>query len=177
MKIDIKPKTEFTEGDQTALQELSHAVYPPDDPTVEDVSMIQWSGSTWGAFIRDANQLVAYIGMLVRQGKCDDRPVLIGGIGGVKSHPEVRGKGYASAGMKEAGAFLTQVQKVDFSLLVCRDELIPYYGRLGWQAFDGEMLVDQISGKVKFTFNKPMLLAGVNPIPDCAIIDLCGNPW
>ena len=177
MDIEIKEKNSLTDQESEEIRELGKAVYPPDTPD-DGASLIQWSNSLWSVLIRDDDKrLVSYMGLITRQAKCDDRSVFIGGIGGVKTHPEARGQGYAGHGIKKSGEFLREEIKVDFSLLVCRDALIPYYGKLSWQQFKGDMLVDQSTGKVKFLFANPMLLEGVKPIPQCSVIDLCGKPW
>jgi len=121
--------------------------------------------------------LVSHVGLLTRQGTINDSPVLIGGIGGVKTHPTARRRGYARAGVDHAIKFLRTKLAVDFSLLVCREEVVSYYARLGWHHFTGDLLVDQLAGKTKFTFNQPMVLAGCNDVPAKGVIDLCGLPW
>ena len=177
MQVEIKARDSLTDLESEELTDLGKAVFPPDTPPSE-ASRIQWSNSEWSVLIRDDNDvLVSYMGLIIRQAMCDDTPVFIGRIGGVKTHPDARGKGYAGFGLKKSAEVLRKELKVDFSLLVCRDELIPYYQKFGWQAFKGDMLIDQASGKTKFTFNKPMLIEGVKPIPQCSVIDLCGKPW
>jgi len=176
--MNIKAVEHLTEDELVELETLSHAVYPPNENRVDGSAEIQWSKSEWSVLIRDDDDvLISYMGLITRQAKCDNAPVFIGGIGGVKTHPDARGKGYAGYGLKKSAELLHNHLKVDFSLLVCSDALIPYYGRFGWQRFKGDMLVDQASGKVKFTFAIPMLLKGVKPIPECRVIDLCGKPW
>jgi hypothetical protein len=38
-------------------------------------------------------------------------------------------------------------------------------------------VVDQPSGPVTFTVNRPMVLGGRAPAPVDGVIDLCGWPW
>lgn len=177
MQVEIKARDSLTELELTELENLSKAVYPPDMPD-DGSESIEWANSEWRVMIRDIDDvLISYMGLITRQAKCDDTPVFMGGIGGVKTRPDARGNGYAGYGLKKSAEFLCNELKVDFSLLVCRDGLIPYYGKLGWQQFEGDMLVDQSSGKVKFMFANPMILAGVKPLPQCGVIDFCGKPW
>lgn len=178
MRVTIKAVDDLTVDETVALDTLSHAVYPPNVIRVDGSAQIQWSSSMWRILLWDETEtLVSHIGILTRQVFCDDEPYVIGGIGGVKTHPNERGKGYAGIGLRHATQFMTEDCKVDFSLLVCRDGLIPYYQKFGWQPFKGDMMVDQLSGKTKFTFNKPMLIEGVKSIPACSVIDVCGKPW
>ena len=121
--------------------------------------------------------LVAYVGLVVRAGSLDGVPVTIGGVGSVKTHPRLEGRGYATAGLRRAAAVLTDEHGVAFSLLVCRDGLLPFYERLGWHAFPGRLLVEQPAGRVEFTLNRPMVLPGRGAAPAGGLIDLHGPPW
>lgn len=179
MQIDIRERAELDEAEWDALRALDHAVYPPKPAKPNEAQpQVEWVDGTWLVLVWDDNQqLVSTVGMLTRQGLCDDTAYLIGGIGSVQTHPDARRQGYARTALRHAAEFLREELEVDFSLLVCRDELIPYYGGLGWQFFDGDILVNQSSGQTLFTFDKPMLMAGTKPLPTCDVIDLCGKPW
>jgi hypothetical protein len=121
--------------------------------------------------------LVAYVGLVVRAGVLDGAPVTIGGVGSVKTHPRCQGRGYATAGLRRAEAALNADHGVAFSLLVCRDDLLPFYARLGWRRFPGRLLVQQPGGRTEFTFNRTMVLPGGRPAPEGGTIDLQGPPW
>ncbi len=64
-----------------------------------------------------------------------------------------------------------------FSVLVCQEHLLPFYGRLGWLSFPGRLVVEQPNGPVVFTVNRPMVLPGWQPAPQDGVIDLRGFPW
>ena len=182
MQIEIRPKDRLTEDQQQALKGLSRAVYPPDAVATTAASaskpQIQWAPTTWSVLIwGDQANLVSYVGALTRQAKYNDKAVLLGGIGSVKTHPKARGRGYAGAGIVRASEFLRGKCEVAFSLLVCREELLVYYQRFGWQHFTGDVFVEQPSGRTKFTFNEPMVLSGGEEAPLNGVLDLCGMPW
>jgi aminoglycoside 2'-N-acetyltransferase I len=121
--------------------------------------------------------LVSTTGALTRAAIVDGHPTTIGGIGSVKTHPAVEGRGYATAGLRRATAFLTDEQGVAFSLLVCREPLVPFYRRLGWDVFGGTLLAEHAGATRPFTINVVMLIAGTQAAPTDGIIDLCGPPW
>lgn len=178
MRIEIIPKVNLSAAQTQALAALSRAVYPPSPDGIKPQNPISWATTTWSVLVWDqAHQLVSHVGLLARQGRFTDCPVLIGGIGGVKTHPTARRRGYARAGIDHAIEFLCIEQAVDFSLLVCREELLPYYGRLGWHHFAGDLLVEQPPGIEKFVFNQPMVFEGNGRLPLNGVIDLCGMPW
>jgi len=118
-----------------------------------------------------------HAGILVREGTLDGVPVKLGGIGGVKTHPQAQGRGYASAALRRAATALHDDHHVAFSLLVCQAHLLPFYGRLGWLPFSGRLVVEQPGGAIIFTINRPMVLPGLLSAPQEGVIDLRGLPW
>lgn len=175
MHFEIIHLDDLSAAQIRANQELADLVYPP-NPSAKK-SPIVWAETMWRVFVWEKEALVAHIGTQTRNALHNNRPVLIGGIGAVKTHPAARKQGYARAGLAHAIRFLTQEQKVDFSHLVCRDPLIRFYQKSGWQLFEGTMLIDQPSGKETFTFNRPMVIAGKHRAPTNGTLDLCGLPW
>ena len=122
-------------------------------------------------------EVISHVGLVVRAGSVDGAPVTIGGVGGVKTHPRAEGRGYASAALRHAASILREEHHAAFSLLVCLDHLLPFYRRLGWEVFDGRLLVDQPTGRAVFTVNRPMVLSGQSAAPRGGTIDLQGPPW
>ena len=177
MNIEIIHLSDLSADQIKANQELSDVVYPPNRPSSRIEPRIVWGETMWRVFVWQDGDLVSHIGAQVRSGLHNGSPVLIGGIGAVKTHPAARGKGYAGAGLAHAIDFLTSEQHADFSLLVCRDVLIPFYQKLGWNLFEGELLFDQPSGKQSFTHHRPMVIGGKLSPPLNGAIDLCSLPW
>ena len=96
----------------------------------------------------------------------------------MKTHPALEGQGYASAGLRQAMAFLNGEREVAFSLLVCREPLVSFYGRRGWTVFRGTVLAERKDGRTEpFTLNVVMLTPGKTARPAGGVIDLCGPPW
>lgn len=178
MQLDVKPVAEQTPEEREALQALVAAVYPPGVPDSAPVEQIVWASPQWGVLVRDDRGcLVGYVGIVVREAAVDGQAVRIGGIGGVKTHPAARGRGYARAALRRAATFMADDLGAAFGLLVCREQLLPFYGGLGWRTFAGTFLVGQPGGTVPFTYNTPMVLPLRAPAPEAGTIDLCGLPW
>ena len=178
MRLDLKPVAALSDGERDALRTLTAAVYPPEVLATSPGRFFQWAPTQWSVLGWTAEgRLVTHVGIVTREGTLDGVPVEIGGIGGVKTHPQAQGRGYASAALRHAITALRDDHQVAFSLLVCQEHLLPFYGRLGWLPFPGRLVVEQPGGPIVFTINRPMVLPGLHPAPQQGVIDLCGFPW
>lgn len=167
----------LTEADRAAMQELSLAVYPPDVAANWPGRHLEWSPPESWVRVWADDQLASCTGVLLRDATQDGQPVLIGGIGGVKTHPDYRRRGFAELAIGHALKFFQSQPSVAFGLLVCKPELIPYYSRLGWQEFDGTLVVRQHGTPAEFTYNRVMVCEIQTPAPAGGAIDLQGPPW
>lgn len=178
MRIDTTPVADLAPAERDELRALAAAVYLLDDNAAPPDSPVTWAAATWSIRVRDDDgRLVAQVGMLTREADVDGAQTLVGGIGGVKTHPEARARGHASAAMRTAATFLTDECGVAFLLLVCLPPTVAYYERLGWRRFRGTLLVEQPGGTIPLTANLPMTLPGRNNAPLDGTINLCGYPW
>jgi GNAT superfamily N-acetyltransferase len=178
MHLDLKPVTALSDGERDALKALTAAVYPPEVLATSPGRSFRWAPVQWSVLGWTAEgRLVTHVRMVDRAGTLDGVPVKIGSIGGVKTHPQAQGRGYASAALRRAAAALHDDHQVAFSLLVCQEHLLPFYERLGWLAFPRRLVVEQPGGPIVFTINRPMVLPGLRPAPQEGVIDLRGFPW
>lgn len=154
---------------------MKRAVYPQPPESYPETAR-EWSAQQWGVFVRADGELVSYTGVVIREVLVDGSPVMSGGIGGVATHPERRGMGYAPLGMGRALDFMHS-HGVQFAILVCAEPLVAYYESLGWRRFTGETVVTQHGLREVFTFNVVMVgdVAGRAPVD--GTIDLLGPPW
>ena len=169
---------EFSDAERTAVRLLAEAVYPPRQTTDWPGRDVEWSTPEWCVRVRgDDDVLVSYVGVYIRAAQCDGRPVRIGGIGNVKTHPAFRRQGLAALAMRRATEFVREQPDAAFALLVCEPRLLGYYGRLGWQEFGGRLLVTQHGAACEFTFSRVMTHGIESEAPVAGTIDLCGPPW
>jgi len=176
--VSIGPVSKWTEDQLGQYRDLTAAVYPPAENADWPGRKLDWAGAEMGVrVVDDSGWLVSYVGVLTREGLLDDKPVVIGGIGGVKTHPDARGMGYAALGMRGATEWFQQQPRVDFGLLVCDSSLLGYYANLGWVEFVGRLLTTQGGTTVEFTFNSVMTQPIHSHAPETGTIDLLGAPW
>lgn len=178
MRWELRRVADLTEGEQAALRTLALAVYPPDVTAAGPGRAIEWTPHQWGVIAWDADgAALCYVGVVLRDARWDYRTVKVGGIGGVKTHPDFRGRGFATEAIRRALDFFREQGDVDFGLLVCEPGLVPFYERQGWRRFPGELLVAQRRATVPFTFNLTMTTPIRLQEPLHGIIDLLGPPW
>lgn len=178
MAWQIKASAQLLPADIQAIKALSAATYPPGRTATNPKLPKEWARPQWHALLWDEDgRLLTFVGALTTSVRCDGQPAFIGGIGGVKTHPAWRRRGHASAGIQLAIDFLRDEQAVDFTLLVCRQELIAWYQRFGFVHFTGDTMARQAGASELFTWNETMLLPGKTPTPRCQTLDLCGPPW
>ena len=175
--ITLDRLADLTEADREALRELSLAVYPPREVTDWPGRRIEWAPADWCVRIYEDRALICYVGITLRDASQDGRPVRVGGIGGVKTHPTARRRGLAARGMRRANQFFREDAAVDFGVLVCDARLLDYYQRLGWREFTGRLMVRQHGALAEFTFNRVMTCGVHAPAPTTGTLDLLGPPW
>lgn len=176
MHLDLKAVADLTAAEQDARRALTLAVYPPGAASTAGEELT-WASPQWAVLAWEGDQLVAHVGIVVRDATLDGQSVKIGGIGSVKTHPAARGRGYAGQAIGQAAAFFAAESALAFALLVCRAPLVPFYGKLGWQPFGGTLLVEQPGGTVPFTANEVLTLPVHASAPQAGILDLRGLPW
>lgn len=168
---------DLSDADLAAVRALSLAVYPPEEWADWPGRHLEWASPEWCVRVRTEDDVLAsYVGVHVREAESDGRPVRVGGVGGVKTHPAARGRGFAAQGIRLAVEFLAE-RDVGFALLVCEPRLVGYYARLGWREFAGRLMVRQRGVAAEFTLNRAMTHAVREGGPVAGTIDLCGPPW
>ncbi len=178
MRWDVRQVADLSADEQSALRTLSLAVYPPEVATVWPGRAIEWATHQWSVIGWDAEGgALCYVGMILREARWNERAVKVGGIGGVKTHPDSRGRGLATTAIQRALDFFREQRDVDFALLVCKPSLVPFYERIGWRMFPCDLLVTQRLATVPFTFNLTMTTPLRLQESLGGKIDLLGPPW
>ena len=176
--VSMKPIADWTDIERATLRELSQTVYPPEEASAWPGRELDWTAAEWGIrVVNSEGELVSFTGVVLRQVKIDGRSVWIGGVGGVKTHPAARRRGYAAIGLQRAMEFFHEQPDVEFALLVCEPELIEYYSRLGWKQFKGRLLTMQKGETEEFTFDRVMVIDVRSAGPMKGTLDLQGPPW
>jgi len=133
---------------------------------------------TWSVIAKADEQVVSSAGILYRVIQVGDLRVAVGGMSGVMTLPEWRGRGYARAVVASVAAFVGVMLWAPFVLAICPPQSAAFYERIGWRTVDAPIWCEQPTGRRQLVH----LVAVVLPSQGAAVwpsgpIDLCGAPW
>jgi aminoglycoside 2'-N-acetyltransferase I len=168
--IDIKPVSELDAQETQEVASLLQRVFTGEEDN------IVWSGAVWCVLVRLNGELVTHVGIIDRVISVAGSPLRVGGIGGVATAPEWRGRGFASLAMRAASTFMLEKLGIFHGLLVCGAQRVSFYQSLSWQVVEDSMYFDQPSGKMKCDAATMIQCLTAAPWPE-GMIDLCGLPW
>ncbi|MGB8510772.1 MAG: GNAT family N-acetyltransferase [Pyrinomonadaceae bacterium] len=137
---------------------------------------LEWRPKDWHIFVDDDGRAATHVGMLKHTVTVGGRPIVVGGVGGVATALDAQGQGYAQSGMRRAASFMSENLGVEFGLLFCRDQLVPFYERLGWQLVNEPTDFEQSKGTMRSPLNVMVLPFGGREWPSGAI-RLDSLPW
>lgn len=107
---------------------------------------LRWRPKDLHIFVDVNRRAETHVGLLQHSVTVDGRTVLVAGVGGVVTALGSHNKGYATHAMRYAGDFMCSEWGVDFGLLFCRDQLVGFYERLGWQKVEDAVEIEQPEG-------------------------------
>lgn len=135
-----------------------------------------YSDSDWFIMGFVGDLLVSRVGIVKRVVSVADEIVVVGGVSGVVTRPDYRTRGYASRLMKSSEKFMRDELPADFGLLTCRENLRPFYTRLGYRVVSGPTTYAQPGGSMTCKGLTMVIELGRAQWPE-GPIDLCGFPW
>jgi GNAT superfamily N-acetyltransferase len=146
------------------------------------VAQLPWGHIKWAhAELRvliDAPEggLACHVGIYFRTIDWNGNKIHVGGIGGVMTREDCRGRGYAGLALAAAIDTMRANEAVRFALLFCEEHNFAFYRARGWEPFEGEVWCDQPDGRIRFDSMAPFVF-DIKRAPRQGRIDLCGLPW
>ncbi len=138
---------------------------------------VEWAHADLRVLIEaPSGGLACHVGIYFRTVTWNGRKLDIGGIGGVSTREDCRGRGYASLALNAAIQTMRDQEAVQFALLFCEPHNFAFYQSRGWHPFSGEIYAEQPGGKVRFEVLAPFVF-DFRRAPRQGTIDLCGLPW
>jgi GNAT superfamily N-acetyltransferase len=166
--VQINPENDLSPERKVALDEMFDREFGR-DPLV-------YADARWYAMGILDGSLVGRVGILQRTISVGQELLRVGGICGVVTVLEYRGRGIAPALLNESVAFVRKRRSLPFALLTCNLRLEAFYRRLGWRTVNGPTVFTQPDG-VRTCGGLTMVMeCGSRPWPE-GPIDLRGLPW
>jgi GNAT superfamily N-acetyltransferase len=163
------------------VEPLMNAVWPRYVVEKQSWGHVEWAHADLRVLIDAPEEsakagLACHVGIYFRTAIWNGRKVNIGGIGGVATREDCRGKGYASVALGAAIQTLRDHEALRFALLFCEPHNFSFYEARGWHKFTGEIYAEQPEGRIRFEAMAPFVF-DISRAPRDGTIDLCGLPW
>ena len=171
-QLTIRSARDLGEAAQERVEALLREAFQND----EFGRAFRWADNDWSLLMEAQGELVSHVGLVERTITADGLPVRVGGVSAVATASAWRRRGLARQLVERAAGFMRAELRLDFGLLICGDDMIPFYDRLGWRVTPGPLWVDQPQGKVRMPTTIMTLPLAGRPWPG-GTIDLCGLPW
>src|SRR5688572_4472864 len=147
--IEIKRHSELSkivkeELDQIIRNEFGHI------PIVQET---KWAIPDWTIILYQDNEIASFYNVVERKVTIDNRLELVAGINNVITTNKFRGKGLSTFTLETTKDFLFEENKFGLGLLLCADDLIPFYERLDWYKINCPVYFEQPTGTRLWTAN------------------------
>ncbi len=177
MRIDIRPVDQVTPQEWAQIDEISRLTFGAEPGEPETVlSEMEWGPVDWQMMGWEGEGMVSGVCLLAREIRVGGKPLRVGGVGGVMTHPAHQRKGYAAQLLARGHQFLREEAGVAHSLLVCAEKRVAYYAKSGYQLMTAPMLVAYKGGRVHLPGPVMVACLAGEPWPQ-GEVDLQGNPW
>jgi aminoglycoside 2'-N-acetyltransferase I len=171
INIQIKAASQLTPSEQKSLSDLLERVFR-DDPHAG----LSYATTEWNVLVYAGDVLASNVDIVQRAINAGERTVRVGGIGGVATLPEYRGRGLASQAMSAAMKFVKDDLGLDFGVLLTNLHRQTFYEGMGWKVISEPAYFDQPSGKVVNDGLTMILALTGKPWPP-GEVDFCGLPF
>jgi predicted acetyltransferase len=175
MDIRIEIVTE-ADLDQAAAEVINYWAVKAFEDHEGGYENCQWAPADWRILVFADDQLVSFLKVTEREVCAGSQRLMVAGLGDVVTLPEWRGRGLAGLALRRLNEALGERDDIEFGMLMCLPELVPYYGRFGWQAVAERIVYTQAWGKETSAEVTMVLSPHGKTWPD-GPIDVNGLPW
>jgi predicted GNAT family N-acyltransferase len=168
--VEIRLEKSLTDEERRTLFQWGENIFGVED------ALLRWRPKELHLIVEDEGRAVAHIGVVQTTVRVGGREVSVGGVGGVVSVPEARGRGHVHAGMLRADAFMCEELKVEAGMLFCLERLVAFYARQGWQLIEETVEIEQPTGTIVSPMRVMVKPCGGSIWP-AGKIEVGGLPW
>lgn len=139
------------------------------------VNETEWATPNWTIIYYENTQIATFYNIVERVITIDNKKIGIGGINNLITPKKFRGKGYASKILRETEYLIFDDLNCKMGVLLCADNLIPFYEKLNWYKIECPVYFEQSSGEKLWEANVMLLSRNGKMSPKK--ITLNGLPW
>lgn len=139
------------------------------------VKQRQWAKPDMSVMLKQKGELLAFFHIVLREVEFDGITMPVAGLSNLITAQQHQGKGYASILLTQGFITLFNQLNVQHSLLLCKDELIPFYQKNHWYAIKAKVIFKQKHGVETYRSNTLLLSTHTQLNPNH--INLNGLPW
>ncbi len=140
------------------------------------VKETEWATPDWTIIQYHQGDIATFYNIVIRKIIIDGKIFKAAGINNVITPLEYRGKGFASKTLKETEYLIFEDFNCDLGVLLCADNLIPFYEKLNWYLVECPVYFQQSTGQKLWGANT-MLLTKTDQQLKPTKIELNGTPW
>lgn len=174
LEIFFRRVMDLTTEERTQLDEVDHLAFSE----VIDASAdgMEWVTPELHFLGKLDGKVVSNVGLITRSILVAGKVVIIGGIGGVATHPKLQRQGYARQLMDEAGRYMLKHSEYEFGMLFCDIIRVPYYRQCGYRVIDNPIFITPKGIRQPFHDTCMVLELRGKPFPH-GEVDCQGLPW
>jgi GNAT superfamily N-acetyltransferase len=135
----------------------------------------RYAGFDWYLTARAGSKVVSIAGVVERDGAVGGQAARLGLLGGVLTLPAFRGRGLGSEVVGRATQLIEDELGCDFGVLMCGDELVGFYERLGWKHAPNAVEYERFGATRLVEINTMVYECGNRSLPP-GTIELSGLP-
>jgi hypothetical protein len=170
--ISIVKYTELT-GDQLSWQKMNIRREFGHIPIVVNTS---WATPDWAVMKYQDDVIVSFYNIIERRVTLDGEEVQVMGINNVITPKEYRGQNYAFDLLKKTQLEMLDRLHAGIGLLLCADQMTPFYSRLNWYPVASDVYFEQNENLNLWQANTMLLSRPGKAISPKSIL-LNGLPW
>lgn len=159
--------------DAHMLERMSDAAFADSDL----ITTTRWARPDLWFIERHGDSLRGCVGVVWREIVADGTPVRVGGVASLVVVPQARGSGLGARLLDRALAEMRALPAIAAGMLLCEDELVPFYARLGWRRVAASVRCMQPGGEIDWAGAAMCHTLVMSALDSARFVRLNGLPW
>jgi GNAT superfamily N-acetyltransferase len=172
LRVLSAPYSQLPAEQRSRLEEIADAAFGH----IPLVMQTQWAEPDVAYLGYLGDEFAVFHNVILRSVDIDGTRVRVAGLNNMITLEAYRGRGLASALLRQTQPSWFEELDVEIGMLLCADALVPFYERLEWRRVQVPVIYQQSDGAHVWPANCMVLDAGRGVVPSVRV-DLRGLPW